>query len=71
MLVEHLYKMTKGDDKQLVRFTIQDITEQYKTSSTEEAAMAELGVGGIQSIVKLLRPYRQPYKTMPFAGPLG
>jgi len=73
MLVEYLYKQTQGDDKQLVRFTIQDITEQYKTSKTEESAMEELGVGGsnIQTILKLLRPYRQPYKTMMFAGPLG
>ncbi len=73
MLVEYLYKQTQGDDKQLVRFTIQDITEQYKTSSTEQKAMGELGVGGsnIQTILKLLRPYRQPYKTMMFAGPLG
>ena len=73
MLVEYLYKQTMGDDKQLIRFTILDITEHYKTSSTEEAAMKELGVGGsnIQTILKLLRPYRQPYKTMMFAGPLG
>ena len=71
MLVEYLYKQTKGDDRQLVRFTIQDITEQYKTSKTEESAMAELGVGGVQSILKLLRPYRQPYKTLGFVGPLG
>jgi len=71
MLVEQLYKQTKGDDKHLVRFTIQDITEQYKTSKSEEEAMKELGISGAQAIVKLLRPYRQPYKTLGFVGPLG
>ncbi len=73
MLVEYLYKQTQGDAVQLARFTIQDITEHYKTSKVEESAMEELGVGGnnIQAILKILRPYRQPYKTMMFAGPLG
>jgi hypothetical protein len=71
MLVEFLYKQTKGDDKQLVRFTIDEVTEQYRTSKTEESAMAELGVGSVQPILKLLRPYRLPYKTLPFVGPLG
>jgi len=71
MLVEYLYKQTQGDDVQLVRFTIQDITEQYKTSKVEESAMAELGIGNVQAILKLLRPYRQPYKTLGFVGPLG
>jgi len=71
MIVEQLYRQTKGDDKQLVRFTIEEITEAYKTSKAEEDAMTELGISGSRSIVKLLRPYVQPFRRFGFAGPLG
>ena len=71
MLVEELYKETNGDDKQLSRFTIDTITEQYSNPKGEEDAINELGLKGARTIVKLLRPYRQSYKTFPFAGPLG
>lgn len=71
MIVEQLYKQTKGDDKQLARFTIQDITEAYKTSKNEEEAIREIGLRGAQTIVKLLRPYVQPFRRFGFAGPLG
>jgi len=33
--------------------------------------MAELGIKGSQTIIKLLRPYTQPFKRFGFAGPLG
>jgi len=71
MIVEELYKQTKGDDKQLARFTIADITEAYKNSAKEEDAIAELGLKGARTIVKLLRPYVQPFRRFGFAGPLG
>lgn len=71
MLVEEMYKATKGDDKSLVAFTIGDTKEQYGRSKQEEAALAELGLGGVLSVVKLLRPYQQPFKKFGFAGPLG
>jgi hypothetical protein len=71
MLVEALYKETNGDDKQLQWFTIDQITEVYSTAKTEEDAITELGLKGARAIVKLLRPYRQTFKTFPFAGPLG
>ena len=71
MIVEELYKETNGDDKQLSRFQIDRISETYSLSKSDEAAIAELGLKGSQTILKLLRPYRQPYKTLPFAGPLG
>ena len=71
MIVEQLYKQTKGDDKQLARFTIQDITEAYTTSKNEQEAIKELGLKGAQTIVKLLRPYVQPFRRFGFVGPLG
>lgn len=71
MLVEALYRETNGDDKQLQRFTIDQITEVYSTSKSEEDAITELGLKGARTIVKLLRPYRQTFKTFLFAGPLG
>ena len=71
MIVEELYKQTKGDDKQLRQFKIDQITETYYFSENESAAMRELGLSGAQTIVKLLRPYRQPFKGFGFAGPLG
>ena len=71
MIVEQLYKQTKGDDKQLSRFTIQDITEAYVTSKSEEGAISEIGLRGAQTIVKMLRPYVQPFKRFGFVGPLG
>lgn len=70
-LVEEMYKATKGDDKSLVAFTIGDTKEQYGRSKHEEDALAEFGLGGILSVVKLLRPYQQPFKKFGFAGPLG
>jgi hypothetical protein len=71
MIVEQLYRETNGDDKQLQRFSIDRISETYTTTKSDENAIAELGLKGAQTILKLLRPYRQPYKTLPFAGPLG
>jgi hypothetical protein len=71
MIVEELYKNTNGDDKQLVRFTIDRITEQYAVSDSEDNAIAALGLNGARSITKLLSPYRQTYQRFPFAGPLG
>ena len=71
MLVEELYKQTNGDDRQLVKFTIQDLSETYKESKFQEQSMAELGIKGASSIVKLLRPYVQPFKRFGFVGPLG
>jgi len=66
MIVEELYKETNGDGKQLARFTIDKITEAYTLSKSEEEAIKELGLKNAQAIIKLLRPYRQPYKTLPF-----
>jgi len=71
MIVEQLYKQTKGDDKQLTRFTIQDITEAYATTKGEQDAISEIGLRGAQTIVKLLRPYCQPFRRGGFVGPLG
>ena len=71
MLVEELYKETNGDDKQLIRFTIDQLSEQYATPKYEEEAFNQLGLKGARSIIKLLSPYRQTYMRFPFAGPLG
>lgn len=72
MLAEQLYKETNGDDQQLQRFTIDQITEVYTTTKSEEAAISALGLKGAGSIVKLLNPYRQSYKGGFFlGGPLG
>src|SRR3989304_3637138 len=71
MIIEELYKQTKGDDKQLRQFKIDQITETYDVNENESAAMQELGLSGAQTIVKLLRPYRQPFRGFGFAGPLG
>ena len=71
MIIEELYKQTKGDDKQLRQFKIDQITETYDVNENGSAAMQELGLSGAQTIVKLLRPYRQPFRGFGFAGPLG
>jgi len=71
MIVEELYKQTKGDNVQLSRFKIGDVSESYKTDKYQQNAMAELGIKGSQSIVKLLRPYVQPFRRFGFVGPLG
>jgi len=71
MIVEELYKETNGDDKQLSRFTIDQITEAYSTPKAEEDAVTELGLKNARAITKLLRPYRQPFRSFGFAGPLG
>ena len=71
MIVEELYKQTKGDDVQLVRFKIADTSETYKDTKQQQEAIAELGIKGSQTIIKLLRPYVQPFKRFGFAGPLG
>jgi len=71
MVVEELYKQTKGDDVQLSRFKIADVSESYKTDKYQQNAMKELGIKGSQTIVKLLRPYVQPFKRFGFVGPLG
>ena len=71
MLVEELYKQTKGEDIQLTRFKIADISEGYKDSEFISKAKEELGIKGAGSIVKLLRPYTQPFRRFGFAGPLG
>jgi hypothetical protein len=71
MIVEELYKETNGDDKQLQRFTIDQITEVYNTPKAEEEAITELGLKNARTIIKLLRPYRQPFRSFGFAGPLG
>ena len=71
MVVEELYKQTKGDDVQLSRFKIADVSETYKDTKHQENAIAELGIKGSQTILKLLRPYCQPFKRFGFCGPLG
>lgn len=71
MIVEELYKQTKGDDKQLARFTIGDTTEAYVTSKAEDEAITELGLSQARAIIKLLRPYVQPFRRFGFVGPLG
>lgn len=71
MIIEELYKETNGDDKQLIRFTIDSITEQYANGKAEEDAITELGLKNARTIIKLLRPYQQTFKRFPFAGPLG
>jgi len=71
MITEELYKETNGDDRQLARFTIDQITEQYTMSGAEDNAISALGLKGARGITKLLSPYRQTYKRFPFAGPLG
>jgi hypothetical protein len=71
MLVEELYKQTNGEDKELSRFTIDEITEVYSNAKAEDEAISELGLKGARTILKLLRPYRQTYRNFPFVGPLG
>jgi len=71
MLVEELYKQTNGEDIQLERFKIGDISETYKDSEFANQAKKELGIKGAESIVKLLRPYVQPFRRFGFIGPLG
>ena len=71
MLVEELYKQTKGEDIQLSRFKIKDISETYKDSVFIESAKKELGIKGAGTIIKLLRPYTQPFRRGGFVGPLG
>lgn len=71
MIVEELFKETNGDDKALQRFTIDKITEVYNIAKTEDEAITELGLKNARAIIKLLRPYRQPFKGFGFAGPLG
>ena len=71
MIVEQLYKQTNGDDKQLSRFRIGDVSETYKNDEYQQNAMAELGIKGSQTIIKLLRPYCQPFRRFGFAGVLG
>jgi len=71
MIVEELYKQTKGDDQKLSRFKIQDISETYKDSKSLQQSKKEIGMEGADTIVKLLRPYVQPFRRFGFAGPLG
>ena len=71
MIIEQLYKETNGEDIRLSSYTIDTIKETYKNEGAEESAITELGLKGARTITKLLRPYRQPYKTLMFAGPLG
>jgi len=71
MIIEELYKQTKGEDVQLSRFKIGDISETYKDPKLQEEAISELGIKGSQSILKLIRPYVQPFKRFGFVGPLG
>ncbi len=71
MVVEELYKQTKGDDVQLSRFKIGDTSETYRDTKQQQNAVAELGIKGSQTILKLLRPYVQPFKRFGFVGPLG
>jgi hypothetical protein len=71
MLVEELYRQTNGEDKELQRFTIDEVTEVYSNAKAEDNAIEELGLKGARTIVKLLRPYRQPFRSFGFAGPLG
>jgi len=71
MIVEELYKQTNGDDKELARFTIDQLTEVYSTPRAEEDAVTELGLKNARAIVKLLRPYVQPFRRYGFVGPLG
>ena len=54
MIVEQLYKQTNGDDKQLSRFRIGDVSETYKNDEYQQGAMSELGIKGSQTIIKLL-----------------
>ena len=71
MIVEELYKQTKGEDRQLSRFTLEAVTEQYSNPASEEDAISELGLKNSRAIIKLLRPYCQPFRRYGFAGPLG
>jgi hypothetical protein len=71
MLVEELYKQTQGEDVQLERFKIGDISEGYKDADFIKTAKAELGIQGAASIAKLLRRYCQPFRRFGFCGPLG
>lgn len=71
MLVEALYKRINGDDKQLIAFTLGDQKEQYKSSDSVEAAIAEFGLDEASGALRLLRGYRQPMRSAGFFGPLG
>jgi len=74
MVIEDLFGATNGDDVRLTAFTIGDTKEQYsniKNAQYEDDALNNLGIRGARSITKMLAKYRQPYKTMIFAGPLG
>ena len=71
MLSEALYKRVNGDDKQLVSFAIGDQKEQYKSTKSVEAAIAEFGLDEASGALRLLRGYRQPMRSAGFFGPLG
>jgi hypothetical protein len=71
MIIEELYKETNGEDRRLSSFTIDSIKETYQNDKNEEDIITELGLKGARTIVKLLRPYCQPFKRFGFVGPLG
>ena len=71
MLVESLYKMTKGDGQKLKSFKIANQTETYENSLATEKAMSEFGLEDTASALRLLRGYRQPMRHAGIFGPLG
>lgn len=71
MLVEELYKQTKGAHQRLASFTIADQRETYKNSAAMERALSEFGLEGAVGAMRLLRGYRQPFRSAGIFGPLG
>jgi len=71
MLVEELYKQTKGSHLRLVGFAIAEQRETYKNSAAMEQALAEFGLEGAVGAMRLLRGYRQPFRSAGMFGPLG
>ena len=71
MLVEELYKQTKGEGQRLSSFAIGDQRESYKNSAAMEQALSEFGLEGAVGAMRLLRGYRQPFRSTGMFGPLG
>ncbi len=71
MLVEELYKQTQGTSQRLAGFAIGDQRENYKNSAAVEKAMSEFGLEGAVGAMRLLRGYRQPFRSAGMFGTLG
>jgi hypothetical protein len=71
MMVEALYKRMNGLDEKLSGFTLDELTERYKTSENFEKTVHEVGLDEAVGALRLLRGYRQPMRSAGVFGPLG